>query len=41
MARDDYGAISIISDDEKEALGIGGPRKPSEEDEEKVIRDYW
>ena len=37
MARDDYGAISIISDDEKEALGIGGPRKPSDEDEEKLF----
>ena len=31
MARNDYGAISVISDDEKEALGIGGPRP--EEDE--------
>ena len=30
MARDDYGAISVISDDEREALGIGG-RKPDEE----------
>jgi len=33
MARDDYGAISVISDDEREALGIGGS-KPDDEDEE-------
>jgi hypothetical protein len=33
MARDDYGAISVISDEEKEILGIGGPRKPDEEEE--------
>ena len=32
MARDDYGAISVISDDEKAALGIGGPKKPEEEE---------
>jgi hypothetical protein len=32
MARDDYGAISVISDEEREALGIGG-RKPDEEEE--------
>ena len=32
MARDDYGAISVISDDEREALGIGG--RPDDEDEE-------
>lgn len=32
MARDDYGAISVISDDEREALGIGG-RRPDEEEE--------
>ena len=31
MARDDYGAISVISDDEKEALGIGGAPKPEDE----------
>ena len=31
MARDDYGAISVISDDEKEALGIGGSKKPEDE----------
>ena len=31
MARDDYGAISVISQDEKEALGIGGPKKPEDE----------
>ena len=36
MARDDYGAISVISDEEKEILGIGGPKKP-EEDEEKLF----
>ena len=29
MARDDYGAISVISDEEREALGLGGRgRKP-------------
>tara|TARA_R110000824_G_scaffold72065_4_gene184139 strand:- start:489 stop:1445 length:957 start_codon:yes stop_codon:yes gene_type:complete len=32
MARDDYGAISVISDDEREALGIRG-RRPDEEEE--------
>ena len=32
MARDDYGAISVISDEEREALGLGG-RKPDDEDE--------
>jgi hypothetical protein len=26
MARDDYGAISVISDEEREALGIGGKK---------------
>jgi hypothetical protein len=31
MAHDDYGAISVISDDEREALGIGG-KKPEEEE---------
>ena len=31
MARDDYGAISVISDDEKAALGIGGSKKPDDE----------
>ena len=36
MAQDDYGAISVISDEEKEILGIGGPKKP-EEDEEKLF----
>ena len=30
-SKDDYGAISVISDDEKEALGIGGP-KPEEDE---------
>jgi len=37
MARDDYGAISVISDEEKEILGIGGPRKKPEEEEEKLF----
>ena len=37
MARDDYGAISVISDEEKEILGIGGPRKPDDEEEEKLF----
>tara|TARA_R110002012_G_scaffold310996_1_gene519900 strand:+ start:3911 stop:4873 length:963 start_codon:yes stop_codon:yes gene_type:complete len=32
MARNDYGAISVISDEEREALGIGG-RKPDDEEE--------
>ena len=32
MARDDYGAISVISDEEKKILGIGGPKKPDEEE---------
>ena len=33
MARDDYGAISVISDEEREALGLGGRgRKPDEEE---------
>jgi len=31
MARNDYGAISVISDDEKAALGIGGSKKPEDE----------
>ena len=31
MARDDYGAVSVISDDEKAALGIGGSKKPDDE----------
>ncbi len=26
MARDDYGAISVISDEEREILGIGGSK---------------
>ena len=36
-SRDDYGAISVISDEEREALGLGGRgrrRKPDEEEEE-------
>ena len=32
MARDDYGAISVISDEEREALGLGG-RKPDDDEE--------
>ena len=36
MARDDYGAINVISDEERDILGIGGPKKP-EEDEEKLL----
>tara|TARA_R110000824_G_scaffold108662_4_gene255947 strand:- start:323 stop:1279 length:957 start_codon:yes stop_codon:yes gene_type:complete len=32
MSRDDYGAISVISDEERDALGIKGKR-PDEEDE--------
>ena len=31
MARDDYGAINVISDEEREALGISGPRPDEEE----------
>ena len=31
MDNDDYGAISVISDDEREALGLGGPRPDEEE----------
>ena len=37
MARDDYGAISVISDEEREILGISGPKKPSDEEEEKLF----
>jgi|TARA_R110002020_G_scaffold283373_4_gene499119 hypothetical protein len=32
MARDDYGAINVISDEEREALGLGGSGKPDEEE---------
>ena len=32
MARNDYGAISVISDEEREALGLGG-RKPDDDEE--------
>ena len=32
MARDDYGAINVISDVEREALGLTGPKKPDEEE---------
>ena len=31
MSRDDYGAINVISEEERDALGIGG-RKPEEEE---------
>ena len=34
MARDDYGAINVISDEEREILGIGGSKKPKDDDEE-------
>ena len=34
MARDDYGAISVISDEEREALGLGGGSKRPDEEEE-------
>ena len=33
MARDDYGAINVISDEEREILGIGGSGKKPEEEE--------
>tara|TARA_R100001163_G_C5059474_1_gene196175 strand:- start:382 stop:1338 length:957 start_codon:yes stop_codon:yes gene_type:complete len=33
MAHDDYGAINVISDEERELLGIGGSKKPDEEEE--------
>jgi hypothetical protein len=36
MAQEDYGAISVISDEEKQILGIGGAKKPKE-DEEKLF----
>ena len=32
-SRDDYGAINVISDEEREILGIGGSKKPEEEEE--------
>ena len=32
MARDDYGAINVISEEEREILGIGGSKKPEEEE---------
>jgi hypothetical protein len=32
MARDDYGAINVISDEEREILGIGGSKKPEDEE---------
>jgi len=33
MARDDYGAINVISEEEREILGIGGSKKPDNDDE--------
>ena len=33
MARDDYGAINVISEEEREILGIGGSKKPEDEEE--------
>ena len=35
MSNDDYGAINVISDEEREVLGIGGGKKP--EDDEKLF----
>ena len=32
MARDDYGAINVISQEERAALGLTGPKKPDEEE---------
>ena len=32
MSRNDYGGISVISDEEREALGLGGPRPDDEEE---------
>lgn len=32
MGRDDYGAINVISDEEREALGLSGPQRPDEEE---------
>jgi len=32
MAKDDYGAINVISDEEKEILGIGDSNKPEEDE---------
>ena len=37
MARDDYGAISVISEEEREILVINGPRKPQDDEEEKLF----
>ncbi len=34
MARDDYGAINVISEEEREILGIGGSKKPKDDEEE-------
>ena len=31
-SRDDYGAINVISEEEREILGIGGSKKPDEEE---------
>ena len=30
-SKDDYGAINVISEEEREILGIGGPKKPEAE----------
>ena len=32
MSKDDYGAINVISEEEREILGIGGSKKPEEEE---------
>ena len=39
MARDDYGAINVISDEERDSLGIGGPKKPEDEKLFETIAD--
>ena len=33
MSRDDYGAINVISDEEREILGIGGSRRKPDDEE--------
>jgi len=33
MARDDYGAINVISEEERQILGIGGSKRPDDEEE--------
>ena len=37
MARDDYGAINVISEEEREILGIGGAKRPDDVEEEKFF----